>query len=679
MKTKILLIFTFILMLSSVFAEFSFLQKIDEAYLPFHYLNQQEYLLKNNGNRDFQPTDPPTGIVRQTSEFEQMEGVLVVYPLGIPVSAVAEMSQDTKVYTIVSSGSQTSCENQYQNNGVNLANCEFINASTDSWWVRDFGPWFIAHDNQIELVDFPYNRPRPLDDEIPIIVANYLGIDYYGMDLESTGGNYMCDGNYIGASTDLIYEENTNLSYSQIDQLVLDYLGIQQYLVTIDPLDDYIKHIDCWGKFLDVDKVLIGQVPETDYRYDDFEFVASYFENKTSAWGNNYQVFRVYTPGGSPATPYTNSLILNNKIFVPLTGSQWDDEAIATYEAVMPGYEIIGVQAYGWYNTDALHCRTRGVADREMLHISHQPLLGDQDYQDFYTINAEIIPFSGENVIMDSLAVFYRIDGGDFIQLQLSAAANDTYYALIPGQPEGTLIEYYIHAVDAGNNSANHPVIGSFEPHDFTVVNQPQPAYLVVDPIAVNIELPQNQIDVALLTLSNTGGMSLTYSLEESVDWLSLNPVAGTIAGGASDEIDLTFDTNGLLAGDYTCDITINDDREITLVPINLTVIGTGTSSNIPGMETALLGNHPNPFNPSTTIKFNLQNQSAVKLGIYNLKGQRVKILIDEEQTAGLHQIEWNGLDDNGNAVASGVYFSIMDVHDDGTDYTSVKKVILLK
>jgi hypothetical protein len=518
-----------------------------------------------------------------------------------------------------------------------------------------------------------------LDDEIPIVVANYLGINYYGMDLEATGGNHMCDGISIGAATDLIYEENTNLTPTQIDQLVLDYLGLQEFHVTIDPLDDYIKHIDCWGKFLDVDKVLIGQVPETDYRYADFEYVANYFENQISAWGNNYQVYRIFTPGGNPATPYTNSLILNKKVFVPLTGSQWDDEAIATYEAAMPGYEIIGVQYGGWYNTDALHCRTRGIADRGMLYINHQPLLGDQDFQDSYTIEAEIIPLSGENLYSDSLLVFYRIDGGDFVSTPLISMGNDIYSAEIPGQPEGTLIEYYIHAADMSGRNANHPLIGSFEPHDFTVVNQPFPAELVVDPVAVIIELPQNTIDITLLELSNIGGMALTYSLQEPADWLSLNPVSGTILPGNAEDIVLTFDSNGLASGDYFCEIIISDDREETLVPVTLTVSGTNANNMISGLETVLLGNHPNPFNPSTTISFNLEKNAKVHLGIYNTKGQKLRTLINDNCAAGLHQIVWNGLDDEGNNVSSGVYFTILDVDDAGIDYTSVKKVILLK
>nr|MDA3814656.1 agmatine deiminase family protein [Candidatus Cloacimonadota bacterium] len=630
--------------------------------------------------RDFTPTDPPTGVVRQTSEFDQMEGILVVYPLGVPYGMIAEMSQDIKVYTIVESYQQSQCETNYQNNGVNMANCEFINAPTNTYWVRDFGPWFVAVDDEIAIVNFPYNRPRPDDDDIPIEVANYFGLDLYGMDLENAGGNYMCDGNFIGASTDLVYDENPELTPAQIDQLVLDYLGIETYHVTIDPLDDYIKHIDCWGKFLDVDKVLIGQVPQSDDRYEDFEFVADYFADQTSAWGNNYEIYRIYTPGGySQPTPYTNSLILNNKVFVPQTGSQWDDEALATYEDVMPGYEIIGIYSSGWIDTDALHCRTRGIADRNMLYIQHDPILQEVPAGEDIDITAQIVPYSGEPLYTDSLIVKYKINSGDFNSLVMQSTGNDNYVASIPTLDPGSEIFYYIHAVDESGNSSNHPIIGEFDPHIFTVEGNPLPAELVVDPVSFTLEMSSNEISVELMEMSNIGGTSMDYDITESADWLSLDPISGTLLAGTFINIELTFDTTDMIPDEYTTDIIISDNREETYVPVTLTITGTNTQNDIAGLETKLLGNYPNPFNPETTIKYNLKNAADVTLSIYNTKGQLVHTLVNSSQVAGMHSKVWNGKDTNGRNVSSGIYFSTLDVKDGESDYTSVKKVILVK
>lgn len=66
--------------------------------------------------------------------------------------------------------------------------------------------------------------------------------------------------------------------------------------------------------------------------------------------------------------------------------------------------------------------------------------------------------------------------------------------------------------------------------------------------------------------------------------------------------------------------------------------------------------NVPNPFNPSTTIRFDVPRTSRVRVEIYNLRGERVRVLRDETFAAGHHGAVWNGTDDRGAGIASGVY-----------------------
>lgn len=103
------------------------------------------------------------------------------------------------------------------------------------------------------------------------------------------------------------------------------------------------------------------------------------------------------------------------------------------------------------------------------------------------------------------------------------------------------------------------------------------------------------------------------------------------------------------------------------------------SDNNIVIFKTEFMGNYPNPFNPETTFKFSLANSAQTTLNIYNLKGQLVTQLINEKLPAGIYNVKWNGMDMNNKSVGSGIYFSGLDVHDDNSDYTSVKKVILLK
>ncbi len=90
---------------------------------------------------------------------------------------------------------------------------------------------------------------------------------------------------------------------------------------------------------------------------------------------------------------------------------------------------------------------------------------------------------------------------------------------------------------------------------------------------------------------------------------------------------------------------------------------------------TSLEGNYPNPFNPTTTINYNIANETDVKLDIYNIKGQRVTTLVNEHHEPGYHSVIWNGKDRNNKSVASGVYFYRLKTN----DKVLTKKMMLLK
>lgn len=94
-----------------------------------------------------------------------------------------------------------------------------------------------------------------------------------------------------------------------------------------------------------------------------------------------------------------------------------------------------------------------------------------------------------------------------------------------------------------------------------------------------------------------------------------------------------------------------------------------------PPAMTELGSNYPNPFNPSTTIEFSLAAPGPVTLSIYNASGQLIRTLIDESRTAGVHQAVWDGKDNRGGAVSSGVYFYRMKAG----DYDKSRKMILLR
>lgn len=88
------------------------------------------------------------------------------------------------------------------------------------------------------------------------------------------------------------------------------------------------------------------------------------------------------------------------------------------------------------------------------------------------------------------------------------------------------------------------------------------------------------------------------------------------------------------------------------------------------------LSNYPNPFNPTTTIDFSIQLDCIVELSVYNIKGQKIKTLLNEPSLNGNHQVIWNGTDENQKAVGSGVYFYKLLINGNPE---SIKKCLLLK
>ena len=409
-------------------------------------------------------TDPPEPPVRNIAEFERMSGVLIRYPFGISTSIIREMAEDVIVYCLVSSSSQSAAYNSMNSAGVNMNNVEFVNGSTDSYWTRDYGPWWVVDGNRnIGVVDFTYNRPRPNDNDAPLKISNHLNTSYYSTDLEHCGGNYMTDGLGGAASTTLVYDENS-YSNTQINSIMEDYYGINTYHVVEDPNNTYIDHIDCWGKYLSPNKILIRSVQASHPQYDEIEEVVDYFENTTTSYGEPWEIFRVYTPSNQP---YTNSLILNNKVLVPIMNSSWDDDALAVYEDALPGYEVLGFSG-SWESTDALHCRTKGIPDLQMLQIFHNPINNQLSPQNSFKVEAVIDDLSESGLVGNELKVFWWTDNTNDIQELImypcpNASFSDCYEANIPSQTIDVNIKYYIQALDSSGRLETLPIAGHFD------------------------------------------------------------------------------------------------------------------------------------------------------------------------------------------------------------------------
>jgi hypothetical protein len=157
----------------------------------------------------------------------------------------------------------------------------------------------------------------------------------------------------------------------------------------------------------------------------------------------------------------------------------------------------------------------------------------------------------------------------------------------------------------------------------------------------------------------------------------------------SNDSLLYTYtDTTGILelfavsgfSGNVTLTIQVNDPENAAVsselsVTVNPVVgIAEITGAGIP-QEFALRQNYPNPFNPNTTIKFQLPHTEDVKLAVYNILGQKVRILLNEKMNAGYYQVSWDGLSEHGRQMASGVYIYRLEAG----SFVEVKKMTLMK
>ena len=126
-------------------------------------------------------------------------------------------------------------------------------------------------------------------------------------------------------------------------------------------------------------------------------------------------------------------------------------------------------------------------------------------------------------------------------------------------------------------------------------------------------------------------------------------------------ETSLSDDISELPNGEYrwaVVSVYRNLQTEVTLYSeATVSDIVTENAQEDVAPLTTINGNYPNPFNPETQISFQISKDSYVSMNVFNLKGQLVKSLVNENLKSGSHTITWNGNDDNGRAVASGIYF----------------------
>jgi agmatine/peptidylarginine deiminase len=443
------------------------------------------------------------------AEFEEMEGIIVRWAYNtqnLLLSQIVDAAQDEgKVWILVrpSTSDSNNIKTYLASRSIPLTNIEFVTVNTNTIWCRDYGPWTV-YDTVTDLmgiVDFRYNRPRPQDDVVPEFLKQRWNLPVYQTlqmpdSLVHTGGNFMVDGFGAGFSSKLIQIENSMHTSAHIDSIVLKYCGLQQYVKMDTLLYDEIHHIDMHMKLLDEETILMGQYPPGASDYQRIENTVSYLRTLNDCYGRPYSIIRMpmpsdgacrYPPQSNYLT-YTNSLIVNKTVLVPIYGLAGDAAALQMYRDAMPGYRVIGYDCNAIISQlGAIHCITKEIGVREPVHIAHARLWEAADTLHFYRIEAGVKVRSG----VDSAFVWWRADtSSPFIRITMTDSSG-VFVAHIPQQGVGTHVAYYIDVVSHSQRQITKPLVGAVGAFTFEVVHS-TPTAVRSDGQPLEFSLSQN-------------------------------------------------------------------------------------------------------------------------------------------------------------------------------------------
>jgi len=537
----------------------------DDTFLP-QWMTPEEQLRINEIGQGFFPTNPPEGWVETPGEFEPLRGVFITWVYSQssyrPVfrEIVREVGEICKCYIITSSADTNTIKSYLTGGGVPLDSIIFYTWPYNSVWIRDYGPWFMRkQDNSEGLVDFIYNRPRPLDDTISRCISYQWGVPFYSSPLTHAGGNFMTDGLGTGFSSTLINSENSQFNQRQIDSLMRIYSGLDQFVVVPRINIEYTGHIDLWTKILNDTLIMVGEYAPGHSNYALLNQNADSLSRCKNREGINYRIVRIPMPWSTSSAPptYLNSLFVNNKVLVPTWSLPEDDSGLSVYRRALPGHEIIGINCSAMSGSGgAIHCITMQIPSSKYIHIKHRALSNTNDTINPYRIRAQVI--SSSSIIPESTFIMYRVNSDtqySSVPFSLVVDTPGVYVGYIPAQSFGDTISYFMTMENSQalrRNSPNHA-----PRHFYSFVITPNPS--------------------------------------------------------VQEEIVIT---------------TISDFKM-----------------------------YPNPAKNKINFTVNISKPGKVKIELYNPLGQRVSTLVDGELDTGVHNIQWNFLNDKEQKLPYGAYF----------------------
>lgn len=469
---------------------------------------------------------------RMAAEWEYVKGVMFVWPPVIPKELIIEFSKDTDIYPIVDGiEGQNEAEEWFDKWGIDLEHVTFLNLKTEyENTPRDWGPSAVfAKNGEVKITDGQYKYGCPSTDlkcndslefhvsksgniyksihvdTAIVTIGNKIGLDVLNVPFANTGGNVLTDGLGTAFSTCVLLTENryNGVSDGEFFRLNDSILGLSTYHIISNFDKMGIQHIDCLLKLIDEETILVSEPPEDHELYRIYDnIVKNELSNLKTVYNRPYTIHRIKTgvyyedEEAAYLSAYTNSIILNKNVYVPLFGIIEDSLALKTWESVMPGYIIkgfdyiledqpikskyhfegfgeLGVKT-GWVFEDAIHCRTKAIWDENKILISVKKVLPEINVNQEAILYATIIDYGKEGLSTKEVFLNWRIKGQtnwNRIIMDMNNNPNHWKAKFIEGS-EGMEIEYYLEVKANTGLTQTKPITAPKGYYEFKYVAQ---------------------------------------------------------------------------------------------------------------------------------------------------------------------------------------------------------------
>lgn len=373
----------------------------------------------------------------------------------------------------------------------------------------------------------------------------------------------------------------------------------------------------------------------------------------------------------------------------------------------------------GWF-IDDVRIDATSPPDLQPPVIVHTPISDTIDTLSNYTVTAAVTD-AGSGLDTDSVYLHYRIESGSEVHVMMTNVGGDDYEADIPAQSWHTDVFYYITAADNAGNEASTAVYNFEVTNARTIIyddGQPwwapgvvtpgdgcfaqfrfpdvgidsglvhQVKFLFEGPGAYDVRIYQGTTGQPGSLIDSVAGLTSTGYEWNTVELTNLDirtndeVVVGYIIG-TGDSLGLLRDSTlnyqsqmwdyvggnwqGGMSGDYML--------RLKVIPITFTGIYDSQGNQIAPFNFGLGQIAPNPMRKNTAIEFYLKSGQKTSLSVYDVSGQLIRTLVDQFVESGIHQVAWNGLDNHGVTVPSGVYFVKLIAG----EHTSESKLLVLK